>query len=167
MGRKDARHMKEIDDFQRFYTYLMPSRVTASCWTQFTANAENMVDFIESKKSEGEKFTIFQIVAAALIRTAVQYPQLNRFIYAQKIYARKDYVFSFAINLGDKTVFRKLWLTPYDTIYNVREKLTNIIINARSGPKDSLDNSVNFLMKLPGFLTSFILKLYPWMVDKG
>jgi len=98
---------------------------------------------------------------------ASQYPQLNRFIYNHKIYARTDYVISFAINLDEKTVFRKLWLKPEDTIFDVQKKLEDIIKSTRINPNDSLDNSVHFLMKLPGFLTSFILKLYPWMVDKG
>lgn len=167
MGRKDARYMKELDVFQRFYTHLMPSRVTASCWTQLTVNAQNLVKFIDTKKQADEKYTIFQIVMAALIRTASQYPQLNRFIYGHKIYSRNEYVFSFAVNLGEETVFRKVWLNPEDTLLDVRKKLDSIITNARSNPKDSLDNSVDFLMKLPGFITSFILKLYPWMVDKG
>lgn len=167
MGRKDARYMTELDASNKFYTYLMPKRVNAACWTQLTVECQQLINFIEEKKQNGERYTIFHIVVAALIRTAALYPQLNRFIFGHKIYARKDYTISFAINLGEKTVFRKVWLEPNNTISEVREKLENTIKNARTNPHDSLDDTMNIMMKLPGFIASFILKLYPWMVDKG
>ncbi|HBQ63630.1 MAG TPA: hypothetical protein DD727_01620, partial [Clostridiales bacterium] len=117
--RRDGRHMKELDAFHEFYTYLMPKRVSASVWTQLTADAGRLAKYLEEKKGEGVNYTIFQVVVAALIRTASQYPQLNRFIYGHKIYARTEYVLSFAVSLEGQTIFRKIWLDPEDTLKDV------------------------------------------------
>ncbi|MDD4494485.1 MAG: 2-oxo acid dehydrogenase subunit E2, partial [Eubacteriales bacterium] len=39
--------------------------------------------------------------------------------------------------------------------------------SARKQQHDSLDSTMDFMMKLPSFIASFILKLYPVLVDKG
>ena len=167
MSRKDARHLKEIDSFQGFYTFLMPKRTQSVCWNVIQADASRFLYFLNEKKQEGHDITIFQLVIAALLRTASQYPEMNRFIYRHKFYARKEYTISFAVNLGVKTVMRKVWLEPEYNVFTVSEKLREIVGETYKSPEDSLDNSVVFLMKLPAFITSLITKVYPWLIDKG
>jgi pyruvate/2-oxoglutarate dehydrogenase complex dihydrolipoamide acyltransferase (E2) component len=166
--RKDARLMTETKNYQTFYTYLMPKRTGATCWSLLQADATGIIKLIDKKKKEGRDITVFQIVIAALIRTAAMYPELNRFIYGHKYYARKDYTFSFAINIGEQTIFRKVYLDPMDNLSTVSEKLRILINDAKTKPDNNLEDSVNFLLKLPSFITSFILsRVYPWMIDKG
>lgn len=165
--RKDGRLMNELDSFYKFYTYLMPRRVEASCWTLLHADASELIKLIDEKKQSGEEITVFHIIVAALIRTASMYPELNRFIYGHKFYARKDYTVSFAVNTDEKTVFRKVWLDPADTLLTVSEKISASVTNARLNPDDSLDDSVKLLVGLPRFITSFITRSYPFLVDKG
>lgn len=167
MGRSDGRHMKELDSFQRFYTHLMPSRVQSACWTVIQADASGLIKFLESKRESGEAITVFQLVIAALIRTAALFPELNRFIYGHKYYARKDYTVSFAVSLEEKTVFRKVKLEPEDTLQIVSAKVRSLVENARKEPGSKTDVSVDAIMKLPGFITTLIFKMYPWLVDKG
>ncbi len=167
MPRKDAKKIRNLDSSKKFYTFLMPRRTTAACWSQLTADASGITAFIDEKKSSGEKFTVFQITVAALIRTASQFPKLNRFIYGHKFYSRKDYTVAFAINTDETTVFRKLSLDPRATVSEVRDIIVQAVSNARTNPHDSLDDSMNAFMRMPDFLSGFILKLYPVMVDKG
>jgi len=166
MSRKNARHLIKIDNFQRFYTFLMPKRTQSICWTVIQTEATNLLAFIKQKKQEGFEITIFHITIAALLRTASQFPELNRFIYGHKFYAREEYTFSFAVNLGKNTVMRKIWLKPEYDLFTVSEKLREIVSKAHKNPDDSLDSSIDMLMKLPSFITSIITKVYPWLVDK-
>lgn len=167
MGRQDGRHMSEIDNTFKFFTFLMPKRVTSSVWLLLRVDVSKTKQFLAEKEAEGKRYTIFQLVIAALVRTASQYPQLNRFIYRHRYYARKEYVVSFAISLGEKTVYRKVWLDPEDTISDVSRKIEDIIRGARENPHDNTDDSINTFMKLPNFISDIIFKLYPWLVDKG
>lgn len=168
MGRKDAHELKGVKNFQRFYTFLMPSRSQAIVWYVIKADASKMLDFIRKKKEEGLDITMFHVTVAALLRTGSQYPEMNRFIYKHKFYARDEYTFSFAVNLARKTVMRKIRLEPDDDILTVAGKLRRIVEDAHKKSDDSLDDSVDFFMKLPDFVTSFFFtKLYPWLADKG
>jgi pyruvate/2-oxoglutarate dehydrogenase complex dihydrolipoamide acyltransferase (E2) component len=167
MGRKDAHRLKGLDSFHRFYSFLMPRRTQSVCWTVVQTNASNAIAFIDEKSKDGHDITIFQLVVSALIRTASQFPEMNRFIYGHKFYARKEYTISFAISLGTKTIMRKIRLEPEYDIFTVSKKLSEMVSAARDCPNDSLDNSVDFMMKLPTFIASIIFKLYPWLVDIG
>lgn len=167
MKRADGRLMKELGPSSRFYTFLMPARVTSSCWTLLSVNAEGLIKFIEEKEKCGEKYTVFQTVVAALIQTGAQFPQLNRFIYKHKIYARNEYAISFAVNTGDETVFRKLRFDPSESFAQIHSRIESAAESARKQPHDSLDKSMDFMMKLPSALASFILKMYPILVDRG
>jgi hypothetical protein len=62
---------------------------------------------------------------------------------------------------------RKIWLQPEDTLKIVSERINTIVVEAREKECYDLDVSVDFLMKMPDFLTSIILKLYLWAVHKG
>jgi chloramphenicol O-acetyltransferase len=168
MGRKDAHKLTGVKNFQRFYTFLMPSRSQAIVWYVIRADAANVLDFIEKKKKEGHDITLFHITIAALVRAASQYPEMNRFIYKHQFYARDEIAVSFAVSLGEKTVMRKVRLEPEDNLDAVAGKIRKIVDSARKKSEDSLDNSVDFFMKLPDFVTSFFFhKLYPWLADKG
>ncbi len=167
MKRKDGRLMKELGSSSKFYTYLMPKRVTSFCWTQLSVNVEGLLRFIEEKEKNGEKYTVFQTVVAALVRTGAQFPQLNRFIYKHKIYSRNEYAISFAVSTGDETVFRKLKFEPDEPFSLIHSRIESAVEATREEPHDNLDKSMDFMMKLPSFLASFILKMYPVLVDKG
>ncbi|MDD4189352.1 MAG: 2-oxo acid dehydrogenase subunit E2 [Eubacteriales bacterium] len=167
MKHKDVRG-KKINDMQnRFYTFVMPKRSSANCWTQLSVNAENMLRFIKDKKENGENYTVFQTVVAALIRTGSQFPQLNRYIFAHRLHARNDFTISFAVSLGKEVALRKVRFTPDMTISQIHEIIENNVASARENPHDSLDKSMDFMMKLPNFLASFIFKLYPKLVNMG
>jgi pyruvate/2-oxoglutarate dehydrogenase complex dihydrolipoamide acyltransferase (E2) component len=166
-GRKDARLMTELPSSNKFYTFLMPKRTTSSVWTQLTARADAMLEFMEEKKRSDERCTVFHIVVAALVRTASRYPQLTRFIYGHKIYARNELSISFAVNVNESTSFRKVRFQPEDTLFQVSERIAGVVDNARKNPHDSLDSSMDMMMKMPDWLSGFILGVYPWLVDKG
>lgn len=167
MGRKYGRPMKELDNFQRFYTFLMPKRTASACYSSLEADATGILTYLEEKKKAGESVTVFHLVAAALIRTASQFPQLNRYIYGHQIYARNEYTLAFPISSGEKTLFRKLWLQPEATIETLSQDIQALVMEARGKERDDMDASVDFFVKIPAFLTSFLLKVYLWAVHKG
>jgi len=167
MGREDGRHLKTINSFQRFYTFVMPKRNQSIVWHEVIIDVAHALDFINKKKLEGHNITIFQLVISALLRTASQFPEINRFIYNNKFYARNEYSAAFAVNIKEKTVLRKISLEPECDIFTVSGKIKEIIDNAVKKPDDSSENIVDFVIKLPNFIISFGAKLYPWLIDKG
>jgi hypothetical protein len=167
MGRKDGRHLKELSGFHIFYTFVMPKRSQSFCWHEVQVDASNTLDFLNKKKQAGHDITLFQLVIAALLRATSQFPEINRFIYGHKFYARNECSVSFSINRRGKTVIRKASGNPEWTIFEVANLIKNITDECLAKPESSSGHIVDFLMKLPTFITSSYTNLYPWLVDKG
>lgn len=167
MGRKDGHHLKTISSFQKIYTFFMPKRSEAIVWHELEVDVARTVDFINNKKKEGHDITIFELVISALLRTTSQFPEINRFIYNHKFYARNEYSVAFAINIKDKIVLRKTFGQPEWDIFDVSKKIKEIIKDTVKKPADSNENIIDFFMKLPNFISSFCAILYPWLIDKG
>ena len=167
MKHRDVRGKKIIDSQNRFYTFVMPKRSNANCWTKLSIKAENMLSFINEKKELGEIYTVFQTVVAALIRTGSQFPQLNRYIYAHRLHTRNDFTISFAVSLGEEVALKKVHFAPDMTISQIHALIEDAVTSARTNPHDSLDSSMDFMMKLPDFLAAFIFVMYPKLVNIG
>jgi len=167
MGREDGHHLKTISNFQKIYTFFMPKRSEAIVWHEVEVDVAHTVDFINKKKLEGHDITIFELVISALLRTTSQFPEINRFVYNHKFYARNEYSVAFAINIKDKIVLRKTFGQPEWNIFDVSKLIKEVIHDTARKPADSNENIIDFFMKLPNFISSFCAILYPWLIDKG
>jgi hypothetical protein len=167
MARKDGHRLKTISSFQKIYTFFMPKRSEAIVWDAVEVDVAHTVDFINKKKLEGHDITIFELVISALLRTTSQFPEINRFIYNHKFYARDEYSAAFAMNIEGKIVLRKVFAQPEWDIFMVSKKIKEVIDSTIKKPTDSNDNTIDFFMKLPNFISSFCAILYPWLIDKG
>mgnify|MGYP000851238433 FL=1 len=167
MGRGDGHHLSDIKSFHKFYTFVMPTRTAAIVWHEVVVDFSNTLDFLNRKKREGHDITIFQLVVSALLRTASQFPEINRFIYNHKFYARHEYSASFNVNKNDQMIMCKIFCEPEEDILTVSKKVKEIVDGALTKAPDTSDKILDVVMKLPDFLISLIAKLYPWLVEKG
>ena len=168
MGREDGHLLEGIKSFHRFITFVLPKRTQAVVWHEVIVDFSNTLDFINKKKVEGHDITIFQLVISALLRTVSQFPEINRFIYNHKFYARNEYSASFNVYKNEKTVLCKISCEPEWDIYTVSKKVKEVTDGAMTKPPDSSDKTLDILMKLPNFIISFYASLlYPWLIDKG
>ena len=150
--RADGYLVKKIDPIVALTPYLMPMRCDAQVMLKFDVAYEKLARYIVEQGGKGYKLTFMDVVIAAFVRTVAELPELNRFIVNKRTYARKTLSVSFAVlkknadrpsEVEENTV--KCYFDPRDTIYDVADRIENII---REGRKEDADNSTLKVAKL-------------------
>lgn len=162
--RSDGYLVKHIDPIVALTPYIMPMRCDAQVMMDFKVDYEKLARYIVAKGGEGHRLTFMDILIAAFVRTVAELPELNRFIINKRTYARKTLSVSFAVlkTNGDKasdieenTV--KCYFDPTDTIFDVADRVADIIDMAR---KEDADNATLKLAQL--LLRPVLANLVVW-----
>lgn len=153
--RKDGRVLKNIDPMIAITPYLMPMRCDAQVMLDLKADYEKLARYITEKGAEGHKITFTELVIAAFVRVIADLPEVNRFIANKRIYARTELTVSFALlkdtavpgEIEENTV--KCHFSPYDTIFDVSEKVKKLINENRREEADNLTLKLTRLLLNP------------------
>jgi pyruvate/2-oxoglutarate dehydrogenase complex dihydrolipoamide acyltransferase (E2) component len=115
-----------------------------------------MHDYINAKRKEGLRISHLALVLASYVRTAAEYPHLNRFIGGSnhRIYAHKDFSVSMVVlrpgTIGGTSI--KLHFDFTDTIFDINKKIEEAIEKNRDAANDNnLDKFMRVLLGIPGF----------------
>lgn len=150
--RADGYLVKKIDPIVALTPYLMPMRCDAQVMLHFDVAYEKLARYIVEQGAKGYKLSFMDIVIASFVRTVAELPELNRYIINKRTYARKTLSVSFAVlqknadrpsEVAENTV--KCYFDPRDTIYDVADRIENII---REGRNEEMDNATLKLAKL-------------------
>lgn len=152
----------------------MTTRNDATNYMTLDFPYEKINSYIANKKEEGYSFTMMTCIMASMIRAISQYPEINRFVVAKKIYARSDIVISFVTlkedwdgkSERDETVV-KLEFTGSETIYEISDILNTAIEENRKAEKEnSADKLLAGIFKIP-VIPSAIVSLLKCMDKFG
>lgn len=170
--RKDGRILRNIDPMRKLLPYLFRSRNGSIVYSPEVIEFDNSREYIKEKNKQipGLKLGTFEIVIAALVRTIVLYPYLNRFAAGKKLYARNSIYFSFVVlKMVDgsyKETNAKIEFDKNDTIFDICKKVNDYIELCQSDAVKSDDKLMEFVSKLPSpliTLVAFVLsKLNDW-----
>lgn len=112
-------------------------------------------EYRNKKRAEGIPMNHMAVVIAAYLRTAAEFPYLNRFIGNKKVYAHKDFTVSMVVMRPgtDEDTFSKIYLDYTDTIFDVEEKISSYVEeNKKDDNPNDLDKVMNILTGIPGCL---------------
>ncbi|MBQ4595472.1 MAG: 2-oxo acid dehydrogenase subunit E2, partial [Firmicutes bacterium] len=104
---------------------------------------------------EGIAMSHMAMILAAYIRTAAEYPYLNRFVGNKKVYAHKDFAVSMVVMRPgtDEDTFGKIYLDYTDTIYDVQDKIAHYVDeNKKDDNPNPLDKAMKIIKSFPGCL---------------
>ena len=149
--RADGRVLKKIDPIIALTPYLMPMRCDAQVFLNYKLDYEKMARYIVEQGAKGNRITFLELLIAAYVRTVSEIPELNRFVANKRLYARTQLTVSFvalkqtgsADDVEENTV--KCYFDPRDTVYDVSERVSAAIEDAR---KEEADNSTMKVAKL-------------------
>ena len=155
--RADGRLLKKIDPIIALTPYLMPMRCDAQVFLNYKLDYEKMARYIVEQGGKGNKFTFMEIIIAAFVRVVSELPEVNRFITNKRLYARTQLTVSFVLlketedpnAIEENTV--KCYFDPFDTIFDVAERVNNAIEQNR---REEADNST---MKVAQLLLNPVL----------
>jgi hypothetical protein len=166
--------------------YMMVGRNESAIYYEKDVDIENALHFVKEKNDripaeadEDERYSLFALVLAAILRTIALRPQLNRFIHGRALYQRNHVSFSFIVKqkLQDEAPegSAKVFLEPQETIESVTKKVNLAISHVRRyGEGGDGEKIAKFAHAVPGGKALVIglyrildrLNLAPWALLK-
>lgn len=167
MAKRDGCVVK-VHPLNAMFPYMFRSRTESLVYFSTALEVENLLKYIEKKKTEGVELKFFQLFIAAVVKLFKERPNLNRFISGRKLYQRKDIKVSFIAKKAatDESEETNVALTFNEktTFTEVIDKMKRDIKNAKSDEvKKDDDKLIEGLMKLPRFMLRMLFAFLRWM----
>lgn len=157
--RPDGYRLRKVDPFFRLIPHIMPTRNDAEVFFEERVYIERTQELIRKLRKEGYRVGFLHIVLAAVVRTISQKPKMNRFVVGKRTYARKEISFSLAVKKemtekAEETTV-KIKFNPTDTLYDVIEKVNNMIgANKGEDKSNETDKFAKLFHLLPNFIVA-------------
>lgn len=166
--RPDGVYIDNINPYTKIMPHIMPKRYDAMNWCKVEVSCDGLDKFLAEQNANGTRYTYYNVVVAALVRTLAMRPSLNRFVKNRRIYQHNDITASFAVkkilkdDSEDTTV--KLHFKGDETIVDVK-KMMDDIIAANTGTKvyNQVDKLAKTITNAPHFMIKFVVGLLNWL----
>lgn len=152
--RSDGKELKHVMPFFRIMPCIMKERDDSQVFFNQDIAIKKIDEYISTKAQEGIKFTLLDIMFAAIVRIFAERPKLNRFATNGRIYARNKITLAITIKKsltedGDETTV-KVDFDGTENIYEVRDKLQTLIKeNKDVEAENGTDKIAGVLAKIP------------------
>ena len=153
--RVDGRRVKGINAMYALVPQFLTRRYDAMNMITLDIPSEPMRQYMNEKRREGIHISHLALIIAAYLRTAAEFPHINRFIGNKKIYAHNDFTVSMVVLRPghDEDTMSKIYLDFKDDIFEVQNKIMHYIDeNRKDDNANDLDKIMSVLMKIPGLL---------------
>ena len=165
--RSDGRRLRSLDPLQQVQAYIMPARYDASNFIRETIEVSDIDAYIMKKRAEGYKNLGFtHVFLAAYVRAVAKYPGINRFMSGERVYSRGNdiqfvMVVKSSMTLEAEESIIKLHLTPYDTIFDIYEKLNKAVDEVKKNPVggSDFDKTAKLISLIPGPVIHLFMSL--------
>lgn len=153
--RYDAYRIRNIDGLHFYMAYLMPKRTEAEVYINEKIDVTELLKYIEKKNATGErKVTVFHCVIAAVIRTIMMRPLLNRYISGKRYYMRNEISLGFTVKrqFEDHAEETLMIYRPKDeeNLEAITDRISPKVKSIRKEKKgQSVDDILNIVKKLP------------------
>ena len=154
--RADGKRLRNTDPMYTVAAHIMNKRVDAMNMITIDIPYDPMQNYLNEKRKQGINLSHMAIIVAAYLRTAAEYPQLNRFIVNSKAYARNEWAIAMVVLKGgeaDNGTMSKMYFENTDTIFDVDKKINDYVTANRETPeKNGTEKIIKFLLSVPGLL---------------
>ena len=153
--RVDGRRVRDMNSMYYLIPQFLTRRYDSMNMITLDIPLDPIKEYKNKKRAEKVQMSHLAIVLAAYLRTAAEYPYLNRFIGNKKVYAHKDFAVSMVVMRPgtDEDTFGKIYLEYTDTILDVQNKIDNYVTeNKKDDNPNLLDKVMKILVNLPGCL---------------
>ena len=170
MRRADGKRLRDTDPMYTVAPFIMDKRYDAMNMITIDIPLEPMQKYINAKRKEGQNFSHMALILAAYLRTAAEYPQLNRFIMNKRIYARTEFPVGMVVLKSGQTdngTMTKMYFEFEDTLFDVNNKINSFVEENRQTPDaNPTEKLIKVLLNIPGLLPVGIA-LFKWMDRHG
>lgn len=163
--RKDGYRLHGLDPMHAFVPYLMPNRADNEAFIQEQVDLTNLLAYLEKKNANETdfKYTMFHVIAAAIVKTVVLRPHLNRFIKGCRVYQRNDISLAFVVKKEfNDEAHEALAFLKFDensTVDSVHERIKQEVRTCRSDKIDNSTQGMDTLSKLPRWFMRIVMAI--------
>lgn len=168
--RADGKRLRNVDPMYTVAAHVMNKRVDAMNMVTLDIPYDPIQNYLNEKRKEGLTVSHMAVIIAAYLRTAAEFPLLNRFIVNCKPYARNEFSVAMVVLKSgefDNGTMSKMYFNMTDTIFDVNGKINEYVTDNREVPeKNGTEKMIKFLLSLPGLLR-FGVGLFRFMDKHG
>lgn len=166
--RKDGALIRDLDGMHFIVPLLYPKRCDNEAFISEQIDLTAANAYLARKNSENPefKYTLFQLIVTAMIKTITLRPKMNRFIQNKNTYQRNEVSASFVIRKQFQDESHEglafIHATDETTLETVHEEIYNQTFDCRSGKLDKSSDSMDLFNKMPRFLSKAIV----WFITR-
>lgn len=165
--RNDATYVTNLIPYKRILPYLMPRRTDSLVYHQFSIDLTQTVRFIKELNKDENKdhqYRVFEFFLAALIRTVVLRPQLNRFIMNYDCWQRNEFSLNFVVkeDYTDEAPEHSaiLYFEPTMTFPEMATIINDTIEDGRKGGQNNdSDAAIRFFLRFPKIVLRTLMRI--------
>ena len=172
--RRDATLLRNTDAMHFIMGIIYPHRADNEAYIAERVNLEPIKAYLAGKNVEGIpfKYTFFHVILTALVKTVTLRPKLNRFYANENYYQRNKITAGFVIKKefsdGSEEAVALLEAKPDATIDTIHQEIYQRVHATRNEQKkNTTDNSMDILNKLPRFLSKAVIRFIRWLDRHG
>lgn len=172
--RRDATLLRNTDAMHFIMGIIYPHRADNEAYIAERVNLEPIKAYLAGKNVEGIpfKYTFFHVILTALVKTVTLRPKLNRFYANENYYQRNKVTAGFIIKKefsdGSEEAVALLEAKPDATIDTIHQEIYQRVHATRNEQKkNTTDNSMDILNKLPRFLSKAVIRFIRWLDRHG
>ena len=176
--RRDGYRVRNLDSMHVIAPLLLPRRTDNEAVMNEVFDITALKEYLEKKNADSPeyKYTFFHVILAAIAKTIVLRPRLNRFYEGSRLYDRKDIVFSFVVKkmftddgheaMAIIKIDEESNECPIEQIY---EKTKKVVYSVRKEEqKDSTTSIIDKLVNhLPMPILKFVMGTLSWLNHHG
>lgn len=167
--RKDGKLLRDIDAMHVIMPFLYVNRADNEAYISERIDLEPIKKYLAEKNAENpdDPYKLFQVIIAALVKTVVLRPKMNRFIQGSQLYQRNKLTMGFTLKKEfNDEAHEGLAYMEFDensTMDSVHAKIVKEIHNVRhvEGSDNSTDQ-MDIFKKIP----RPILRIVMWFMRK-
>lgn len=167
--RSDGRRLRSLEPINAMIPFVMKKRNEASNLFADSVEITETERYLRAKRIHGYPgMGLLHVFIATYIRTASQYPAVNRFVAGQRIYARPNVEFVMVIkkemraDAAETSI--KVSFDLSDTIYDVYRKLNGEINKVKLEKENTTaDDLSRALIKTPRLILKFVVRFLEFL----
>ncbi|MFA5561384.1 MAG: 2-oxo acid dehydrogenase subunit E2 [Eubacteriales bacterium] len=175
--RWDGYLVRDLDEMHTISPYVLPNRADNEAVLNETFDMTALKAYLAEKNKDNPefKYTFFHVICAAVAKTLLLRPKMNRFYAGHRLYDRKDITLTFVVKKqfaddGEEALAILKVDTDSDRspLEQVRTKIRDIVYDVRQkGETDSTTNKMGAFLKCPRFVLRLVFRLLKWLDYHG
>ena len=171
--RFDGTLIRDLDPIHIFTPVLYPDRCDSEAYISERIDMEPIRAYLDKLNAKDPEYhyTIFHVIVAAVLKTVMLRPKMNRFIANELTYQRNEVTGSFVVKKmfddDGEEALAIVHAAEDETIFSMHDQIYDQIKVGRSDTLDSSMQSMSIVGKLPIRLVRTIARFVRWLEKRG